>query len=186
MIIGVTGPICAGNNAVGDILRKKGFNRLSFSDELREYMKENNLEINRENMRNTGDTLRKKNGPGAMAIITMKKINPEKDYVVEGIMNPAEVTELKKLKDFYLLKVDAPLEIRFKRLLVRNRDPDEPKEFNAFVEWEKRDLGIGQPAHGLHRAACFELADFTVINDGSLKQLEKNILDLVNKVKQNT
>ena len=183
MIVGVTGPICAGNNAVGEILRKKGFERLSLSDELREYMRKRGIVINRRNMRDTADALRKEHGPGFMVSFVVKKIIPDKNYVVEAIMNPREISELKKLNNFYLIKVDAPVKIRFNRLLRRNRDPDEPKTFEAFVEWEKRDLGVGQPKHGLHRAECFELADFIVVNDGTLNDLCNKIRDIIGKIK---
>src|SRR3989338_9677862 len=113
MIVGVTGPICAGNNAVGEILRKKGFERLSLSDELREYMRKRGIVINRRNMRDTADALRKEHGPGFMVSFVVKKIIPDKNYVVEAIMNPREISELKKLNNFYLIKVDAPVKIRF-------------------------------------------------------------------------
>jgi dephospho-CoA kinase len=183
MIIGVTGPICAGTNAVGEILRRRGFERLSLSDELREYMREHGIEINRENMRDTADGLRKEHGAGAMAIITIKKVKSGKDFVIEGIMNPVEIDELRKLGNFYLINVTAPVELRFKRMLKRARDPDEPKTLEGFIEWEKRDLGIGQPAHGLHRAECFEKADFVVVNDGSWDELKRDVFSIVESIK---
>lgn len=67
MIIGVTGKISAGHNIVGEILQNMGFKQLSLSDYLREEMKRRGIEINRENMRNFGDYLRKNYGSGFVA-----------------------------------------------------------------------------------------------------------------------
>lgn len=179
MIIGVTGPICGGSDTVGKILVEKGFERLSLSDELRRRMKEEGIEINRKNMQDYGDMMREKYGLGVLAKMMLEKLDREKDYVIESIRNPAEIEEFRKMKEFYLLMVDSPAEMRFKRLLERGRDNDEPKTYLEFLEWEKRDLGIGQPVHGQQQGKCFDLADGILLNDCDLPELKEKIENLV-------
>jgi dephospho-CoA kinase len=89
MIIGLTGSIAAG----------KGI--FSLSNELREALGERNIEITRENLQNFGNEMREKYG-----VDKIKK----KQYarvIIGGIGNPGEVDELKKLKGFFLISIDA-------------------------------------------------------------------------------
>ena len=159
MIIGVTGKICAGHDTLGKILEDNGFVRYSLSDDLRQFMKSEGIKVNRDNMRNFGDELRKSRGSGILASLAVSRLNGHNHYVVESFRNPYEVYEFRRRGNFYFIAVDAPAKIRFDRLLVRGRDVDEPKTFEEFIEWEKRDLGIGQPVYGQQQLAFFQIAD---------------------------
>jgi len=58
MIIGLTGTMASGKDAVADILKKKGFICLSLSDEVREEAKNRQIELTRENLQILGDEKR--------------------------------------------------------------------------------------------------------------------------------
>ncbi len=176
MIIGLTGSLGAGKGVVSEFLKEKGFVYLSLSDELREIAKEMKIELTRENLQNLGNQLREKYGSGFLSErIFNKIINQEyKKAIVDGIRNPAEIEVLKKLKNFFLVSVDAPQEIRFKRMTERNRESD-PKTFEEFVKIDNRDKGIGELETGQAVGKCMLLANTTLINSGTLEEVKEDV-----------
>ncbi len=183
MIIGLTGSLAAGKGVVSDFLKEQGFVYLSLSDELREMMKEKKIALTRENMQNFGNQMREEKGTGILAKLITDKINNQKyiKTVVDGIRNPAEIVELKKLDNYFLVAVDAPEEIRFKRLIERNRESD-PKTLEDFLKVDARDKGIGEKETGQGVGRCMAQADFTLINDGLLEETKKKVEELYKKI----
>ena len=174
MIIGLSGPYCAGTDTVGKILVEKGFVWFSYSDILREEARKRGIELTRRNLQDLGDELRLKQGLGVLSKILIEKMEDGKNYVVGNIRNPGEVEELRKCKDFILVNVDAPKELRFERMLQRGREKD-AKTFSDFLRSEERDFGIGQGKHGQQHAAVFEMADTKIINDGTVEELREKV-----------
>ncbi|GAF71035.1 unnamed protein product, partial [marine sediment metagenome] len=130
MIIGLTGTLGAGKGIIAKFLKKQGFVYLSLSDELREIVKEKKIELTRRNLQDLGNQLREEQGVGVLAKLVREKIENQEyiQAIVDGIRNPAEIIELRKIKDFFLVSVDAPIEIRFKRIAERDRESD-PKNW---------------------------------------------------------
>ncbi|MEK6800493.1 MAG: AAA family ATPase [Nanoarchaeota archaeon] len=183
MIIGVTGPICAGSDSFCKILEKNGFKFLSYSDILREEARMRGIELTRKNLQDLGDQMRNKEGLGVLSRKIMERISvDDSDYVVGNIRNPGEVHELRKRKDFVLVMVDAPFETRFQRVSDRDRESD-PRTFDEFKKVEERDLGVNQKNYGQQHGAVFEMADFVIINDSSLEDFERNVQKLLEDVK---
>jgi len=176
MIIGLTGTIASGKGVVADFFKNKGFVYLSLSDELRQIAKERKIELTRENLQKLGNTLREEIGAFVLAKMVSDKIHSQKyrNVVVDGIRNPAEVVELKKLKDFFLVAVDAPEKTRFERMVGRNRESD-PKTFEEFLRVNKKDLGVGEKVTGQGVGKCMKLAKYMLINDSSYEEVENKI-----------
>ncbi len=182
MIIGITGTLGAGKGIVAEFLKKKGFVYLSLSDELREIAKEKKIELNRENLQNLGNQLREEQGTGILAELVRGKIKNQEytKAIVDGIRNPAEIIELRKIKDFFLLSVDAPLGIRFNRIVERNRESDS-KTWDDFLKVDARDQRE-ENEKGQQVRKCMEQADFELINDQSLVNTENKVIDLYEKI----
>ncbi len=72
-----------------------------------------------------------------------------------------------------LIAVDGPLEMRFQRLVERNRASD-PKDWNGFLEMDKRDR-ISGTENGQQVDACIGCANVKIFNDSSLEDLKENI-----------
>ncbi len=180
MIIGITGSLAAGKGVVSKILKKRGFVYISLSNEIRQIAKNKGIELTRKNLQDLGNHLRETEGANYLAKIAVKKIN-EKEYtkvIIEGIRNPAEINELKKIKNFLLISIDAPKELRFKRIYERNREND-PKTFEEFLKVDDRDKGLGEKETGQEVAKCMSMADFILINDSSLEEIEDKIKNLL-------
>ena len=183
MIIGLTGSLGAGKGVVSDFLKKKGFIYLSLSDELRQIAKEKKVELTRENLQNLGNQLRVECGLGFLARIACDKIKSQeyKKAIVDGIRNPAELEELKKMKDFFLISVDAPQRLRFERLVSRDRESD-PKNWEDFLKIDSRDKGFGEIESGQAVGKCMEQADFLLINSGTLEESHVKVEEIYEKI----
>lgn len=182
MIIGLTGTLSSGKGIVAEFLKKKGFVYLSLSDELREIAKEKKIELTRENLQNLGNQLREEQGTGILAELVREKIKNQEytKAIVDAIRNPAEIIELRKIKDFFLISVDAPFKIRFNRIVERNRESD-PKTWDDFLKVDARDQRE-ENEKGQQVRKCMEQAEFTIINDKELKDLEDTIRILFQKI----
>ncbi len=182
MIIGLTGKNASGKGEAAAYLKTKGFVYYSLSDELREEATKRNLEHSRDNLIKLGNELREKYGPSYLAQQINNKIKqqPDKNSVVDSIRSPFEAKELMKNKNFTLVGIDAPIELRFKRLLERNRIGD-AKTLEEFKQHEERE--------NLNNAAnqqldeTFKLANKIILNNTTLEELHKKINDLLKELK---
>ena len=122
MIIGLTGSYCSGKDTVADyIVKNNGFIHFSLSDEIRLLMKQAGIEPTRENLIVFGTKLRKENGNGVLAKSVMAKFEENKNYCITSIRHSEEVKTFKTLKNFVLVNVDAPQDVRFARMQLRKR-----------------------------------------------------------------
>lgn len=175
MILGLTGTYAAGKGTVAEYLIGKGFQYYSLSDELRLLLREKGISATRDNLTKAGNQLRRKYGPSFLAELVIKRLRGAPSVasaVVDSIRNPSEIAALRELKDFYLVAVDAPVDIRYERARKRNSERD-PETFSQFLTQEKREMAGKDTDQQL--AACIRAADFTVINDSDYKKLYKGI-----------
>lgn len=184
MIIGLTGSYCSGKDTVAECLVKTyGYIHFSLSDIIREIMTEEGIETTRENLIVFGTKLRAENGNGILANKVLQKTEENKNYCITSIRHPDEVLELKKHKDFVLINVDAPVDIRFERMQNRKR-PGDPQTLDKFIELEKKESQSEGSGQQLTKTAA--MAGITFINDsGSIASLEKSIDELLKKISSN-
>ena len=119
IIIGLTGENCAGKGTVADYLVKKGFYYYSLSDAIREELASEGKEISREALIAKGNDLRRNFGSDILAKRTIAKLQPDRNYVVDSIRNPAEARALLDTGKMALVYVTAPAEKRFERMKAR-------------------------------------------------------------------
>ena len=175
MIIGLTGKNGAGKTKVATYLKSKGFEFISLSDILREEVKKVGLDERREILTKTGNELRKKFGGGILAVKALEKIKQGNNYCIDSIRNPDEITELKNLKNFLLVGISAKIELRYKRVLERNRI-GENISFEKFKELEEIENSEDEKKQQLNK--CLELADTTIENNGTIEELKRKIDEL--------
>ncbi len=182
--IGATGTFCAGKDTFAEYLMKKGYLHLSLSDILREEARRNGIEITRENLYVLGNQLRKGEGSGVLAKRAVVSMLPNKNYVVTSIRNTLEAKELVSSKNFVLVSIDAPAEIRFKRILERtDRKENDPKTFQEFLEKENREMKSDNESNQNIRD-CMSMAKFNIINDKGKEEFYKKIDELLPLLEQ--
>ena len=185
MIIGLTGRNAAGKGETTNYLKAKGFVYHSLSDVIREEATKRNLEHSRDNLIKLGNDLRKKFGPNYLAKQINSKIkqklikNKNLSFVIDSIRSPYEAKELMKNKEFALVGIDAPIELRFRRLLERNRVGD-AKTLEEFKQQEQRENLKSDTNQQLD--ATFGMADRVILNDGSLEELHRKIDKLLREL----
>ncbi|MBI2144995.1 AAA family ATPase [Candidatus Woesearchaeota archaeon] len=183
MIIGLTGTYAAGKGTVAENLIGRGFQYYSLSDELRLLLREKGIMPTRDNLTKAGNALRKKHGAGFLAELVLKRVKGAPSVanaVVDSIRNVGEISALRELKDFCLVAVDAPVDVRYERARQRASVRD-PKSFSEFLVQEKREM-LGRSTEQ-QLAACMREADFIIKNDGDFRNLYKRIDKVIGEIK---
>ncbi len=172
MIVGLTGPNCAGKGETAKYLQKKGFRYFSLSDEIRSELDKRGLEHTREHMIAAGNELRSKEGHGVFALRVLRRLPKDHDIVIDSIRNPIEIETLRQHPLFVLWGINAPVEIRFERAMKRGRTENAStlEEFKAIEE--KENSG---EAHKQQLKRCYKMADKRIQNDGTFVQLYMQI-----------
>ena len=96
--------------------------------------------------------------------------------IVDGIRNVEEINLFKKelSKDFVVIAIDAPDELRKKRALSRGRK-DDSKDIKNVEERDKREMrwGIGD---------VIASADIVIPNEGSIEEFRKQVGEVLQKL----
>lgn len=176
-IIAVVGMPGSGKTEAVNILVKKGFMNVYFGEFVFDYMKKHNIKINERNERHVREGLRKKYGMDAAAKFSAKKLTAavkKGNVVIESMYSLEEYIFVKKKygKDFYALAVYASPKTRHARLMKRTERPLTKKECIS------RDLAELQK---LSKAGPIALADFTIVNEGTLSELRRNVENILKK-----
>lgn len=143
MIIGLVGQNCAGKDTAAEVFVSKGFERYSLSDYLRREVEKSGAAPNRENLIALGNKLRAEKGAGYLAEKALEFMKEGKNYVVVSIRNPEEARVLMRRKDFLLIAVEAPAEVRFQRMKSRDRGENDPQTLEEFLRLEEKENAGG-------------------------------------------
>lgn len=173
---GLTGYMGCGKGEIATMLQKRGYTYISLSDMIREEATRRGLTHTREILQNVGNELRSAEGAGVLGKRVRATIESQepKDWVIDGIRNPAEAAELGKLPEFQLIGVTASDSTIVDRLLRRNREGSQVTKESILAKLE-REKGVGEPPEGQQVKKCLDLADYLIINEGTLEELERKL-----------
>jgi dephospho-CoA kinase len=176
------GPAASGKGKLIDALVKRGFMKISLSDEIRRDLEELHpgKQLAREDFQDLGDDRRKTLGHDYWAKRAGARLSELADqghtkFVIDSFRNPAEVLWFKKTFNMAVIGVDAPLELRIKWAVKRARDIDKTADEERLRRDFERDIGLNQPEYGQQVAECISLSDNLIINDGPLAELDRKI-----------
>lgn len=181
--IGLTGRMASGKGEAIRILIHYGFHEISLSDIVRDEARKSGKEITRGQMQDIGDRLRRREGAGVLGRRIREKIetSPVSHWVIDGIRNPAEIGELKKLECFYLVGIETDIPVILERLRKRGRATDRVKTEELLKALE-REWGVGEPADGQQVGGCMALSDILIVNNSSIQTFEKKIKSVLNEI----
>jgi len=182
MLIGITGTDGAGKGAVVDYLvKEKGFVHYSARAIWEEEFVKRDMESNRANMRLVANELRGTHGNDFLVTYYLKKktIEGVENAIIESIRATAEAKTLQAERGV-LLAVDASQEIRYERVTLRGSSSDHIslEEFSKHEELEMND----PDPNGMQKAKVMEMADYTIVNEGSFEDLGEQIEEVLNKI----
>ncbi len=168
-VVAVVGmPGCGKSEAV-KCFEEAGFFRVYFGDIVFDRMKEEGLKINEKNEQMTREKMREGGGMGMMAELSLPKIDSllEKgNVVVESMYSWEEYLILKERygENFFVVSVYASPKTRYARLGKRNVRPLTPEDARSRDHTQIANIHTGGP---------MAIADFTVVNESSLEDLQK-------------
>src|SRR5213075_285750 len=161
MLIGLTGRNAAGKGEVARYLQTKSFYYYSLSDVIRDEIRSRRLQPTRDLLIVVGNELRQKYGAKILAERILARIEDDKHYVIDSIRNPAEVDAFRAAKHFKLICIEASAEIRFRRILSRQRESD-PKSFEEFIALENREAEGDDTSQNLVKVEL--MVDYSLVN----------------------
>src|SRR5438045_1020715 len=176
MLIGLTGRNAAGKGEVARYLQKKSFYYYSLSDAIRDEIRSRGAEPTRDRLIIVGNELRQRYGANILAERILAKIEDDKHYIIDSIRNPSEVDAFRAAKHFKLIRVEAPPEVRFQRILSRRRESD-PRTLDEFIALENREAEGDDTSQNLVKVEL--MADHALTNDGTLDKLHPQIDQLL-------
>jgi dCMP deaminase len=172
MLIGLTGRNAAGKGEVARYLQKKSFYYYSLSDVIRDEIRARGDEPTRDRLIVVGNELRQRYGAQVLAERVLARIEDDKHYIIDSIRNPFEVDAFRAAKHFKLIRIEAPAEVRFHRIVSRRRESD-PQTLEEFVELENREAEGDDTSQNLVKVEL--MADHSITNDGPIDKLYPQI-----------
>lgn len=175
MVIGLTGTFSAGKDTVADYLKTKNFFFTSLSDFIRLECEKRGIPKDRDTLQKTANQMRALNGNDFFAKLAIQKIK-EQDSKKSLVVSIRNIDELKKLREnpkFKLLAIDAPIELRYQRALLRESDKDKVS-FEKFSEQKEKEMD-SPLQNEMQMKTIIESADFKIENNGTIEELYKKI-----------
>jgi len=175
-IIGITGTIGAGKGTIANhLVKKHKFLHLSVRKYLTQKLQDTGKPINRENMSTLANDLRANNSPKYLAMELYKlAVKSQQNCIIESLRTVGEIEALKKQKNFLLWAIDAPINLRYERILNRASKTDTNLTFEEFKKQELLEWKSTDPTKQ-NLSACINLADHTFLNTQSLENLTSEV-----------
>ncbi|MCL2615242.1 MAG: AAA family ATPase [Dehalococcoidia bacterium] len=169
LVVAVVGMAGAGKSEVSRIFENKGYARIRFGDVTDDELRKVNLPLNEENERRMRESLRRHHGMEAYATLNLPKIDlliKDCHVVVDGLYSWEEYVSLSKYygRGFRVALVWSSPATRYARLAKRIVRPLTMEEAYSRDVAEILNLNKGGP---------IAMADFTIVNEGSLEDLER-------------
>lgn len=183
--IALVGMAGSGKSVVADELIKLGYQFFRFGQITMDIIKERGLEVNETNERTIRENVRKEHGMGAYAILNIPKIEKflKKGNVVgDGLYSWSEYKILKeKFANYmFVIAVYSPPELRYKRLSGRKQvAEDKDIRFRQMAPEQAKSRDFAE-IENIEKAGPIAMADFTLVNTGSIGTLIHQLNQAIN------
>ncbi len=179
IIVGIAGQIASGKDTVSKYITDEyGATRYGSSGIFRSALRNLFLPETRENLQKISLALRQAFGDDLVARVLHEDIKrTEGDFnVVDGVRRLSDILLLKQEPNFYLLYVDAPMELRYERIVKRAQNADDQtKTIDEFRQDHEREAEVSIKA-------LQSQANGVVENTGDLKALFDQVDAFIKKI----
>jgi dephospho-CoA kinase len=171
IIIGLTGTLGAGKGTVVEYLVSvKGFKHFSVRAFLLDEIRRRGMPENRDSMVTLANELRMLHTPSYVTDqLYNEALKEGKNCVIESIRTPGEIDSLRRNKNFFLFAVDADIQVRYRRIQLRNSETDHIS-FEVFRENEEREMNTTDP-NKQNLRKCISMADALLLNNSTKEEL---------------
>jgi dephospho-CoA kinase len=181
-VVAIVGMVGSGKSEVSRLFKDKGFAVVRFGEITDDALKKQGLPLNEENERPVRERIRREHGMAAYAKLSVPRIDAAlktSNVVVDGLYSWEEYTFLKQYYGdrFILVAVWTSPRVRYARLSNRQVRALTPQQAAGRDRAEIENLNKGGPI-------C--MADFTILNNGSIKDLEKQVEGIIEWIKMPT
>ena len=178
-VVSIVGMPGAGKSEVARLFREQGFTLIRFGDITDKEIKQRGLELNEANERYVRELLREEHGMAAYARLNQPRIDAalkNTDVVIDGLYSWEEYIFLKTYfgEDFCVVAVWAPPKTRYARLTGR------PARRLTREEAASRDRA---EIENVNKGGPIAMADFTIINESSLKELKAEVKRIISALR---
>jgi dephospho-CoA kinase len=178
VLVAIVGMAGSGKTEAAAELSKAGFERIYFGGFVVDEVKRRGLPLIQEHEKKVRMELREKNGMAAIALLSIPKIKElleqGKNVFIEDLYSWEELLELQKAFDrVIVVALFASPVVRYKRLTSRSVRP------LNFAEARARDI---TELETLQKGPPIAMADYTIINEGTKKEFEKELKLLIKKI----
>jgi dephospho-CoA kinase len=179
MIIGITGTIGSGKGTIVEqLVSRYGYIHASARNLITDEVKKRGLPVNRDSMQQVANDLRKTRSPSYIAETLYSEAEASgKNAVIESLRTPGEIEAIKSKGPCIILAVDADPSIRYARIRTRGTETDQI-DYATFLAQEAKELENQDPWKQ-NIKACMLHADHHIENNGSKKELEHQIDELL-------
>lgn len=180
LVVAIVGMAGAGKSEVSRVFESRGFTRIRFGDVTDEELRKRDLAVNEENERRMRETLRQLHGMEAYAMLNLPRIDTAietRPVVIDGLYSWEEYVYLSKYyhDNFRVAAVWSSPATRYARLAGRAVRPLTLEEAYSRDQAEILNLNKGGP---------IAMADFTIVNEGTLKDLEKETVKVISRMEK--
>lgn len=177
LVICVVGMPASGKGVVAKEAEKMGLPVIVMGDIVREETVKRGLPLTPQNLNMVAKDLRDREGEDVIAKRCVEKIRKIRSdvIIVDGVRSLKELERYKRdLGKTVTIAVHASPQVRFKRILGRNR-PGDPKSWNEFVKRDLIELSFGL-------GNVIALADYMIVNEGTIEELRETVKKLLKEI----
>jgi dephospho-CoA kinase len=180
MIVAIVGMPGSGKSEAAKVFVKSGFECIRFGQIVVDELRRRGLPVEEVYERQIREEFRERYGMAAMAVLNIPKIqsalHEKKGVLIDGLYSWNELLVLKEqFPGLRVIAVFASPTVRYKRLAARRERPLTLEEAEARDRAEIENLEKGGP---------IAMADFTVLNEGTKKELESELKKIIAKIKR--
>ncbi|HNZ86877.1 MAG TPA: AAA family ATPase [bacterium] len=187
-LICIAGMCGSGKSEVSNFFVDRGFSYVRFGQITLDEIQKRGLEVSEDNERKFREDFRKEHGQGAYAILNIPKFDEalkNSNTIGDGLYSWSEYKVLKEKygDNFIVIAVYASPSTRYSRLERRAERHENDKE-NRFrsISKEKAQSRDYADIENIEKAGPIAMADFTVVNEGTLEDLKNNLENIYNKI----
>lgn len=181
-IVGMTG---AGKTEAASVFKSQGWQFVRFGQITLDEVMRQGLEVNEKNEKKVREEMRATHGMAAYAILNQPVIDTslkKGNVVIDGLYSWAEYKVLKnKYGDTLVVcAVHTSPKARYARLESRaeRHGEDKEKKFRSFTPAESRSRDYSE-IENLEKGGPIAMADYTVVNEGSLEELQRTVRQII-------